>query len=326
MADRSVPRRGRPTSREASPSLPRPRHAGDGAPTRRGPPAPPKGVMISHRNVVLDGGGLHCSMLDVEPVGFAVRCRTCRWRTSPSACRRTTWPCWAATRSPTCPDAGPDRGATRETCAARSCSGCRARAGEDLRRRAAPPSAADSGQEGPKFDEAVETAASPIAERLGARDAATAEQVDAGGSPSSRPPSPACAALVGLDAVEYDHRGDARRRSPPSSSRRPRGSACRCRRSTACRRAPVPMTWEPHRVKAGTVRRGLAGHARCCLAEDGEVVHAAAATCSSGYLERPGEDGGEALDRRTARLHCGDIGGVGRGGVPADRRPEEGSS
>ena len=190
-----------------------------------------------------------------------------------------------------------------------------ARLGEAVRRRQR--RARGRPREGAQFNEGVEPAA-PIAEAAawGTRHRRAARRP---GVPRRRRVRAPARAARARPAASRHHR---RRADPaPSCCVVPRASACRSRRSTACRENCGPMTWRrSHQARHGRPGDpGLRGEPRPTTARSS----AAAATCSAGYLERPGEDRRGARRRRLAahRRHRR----VRRRRLLPHRRPQEGA-
>jgi long-chain acyl-CoA synthetase len=149
------------------------------------------------------------------------------------------------------------------------------------------------------FDAAVATAI-PIVERrtLGtasAEDDATWKALDEAAFATVR-------ALVGLDAVIYAISGAAP--IPAELISWYRAIGVPLSEIYGMSESTGPMTWEPMRVKAGTVGVAFPG-TDCFLAEDGEVC-IRGGNVFTGYLDDP-EKTAEALDP-DGTLHSGDIG------------------
>ena len=111
------------------------------------------------------------------------------------------------------------------------------------------------------------------------------------------------------------------RRSRPSCSRGTGPSACRCPRSTACPRPPGPMTWTPYAVKAGTVGPAIPGcEVRPRRRRRGDLPGRQRVRR---LPRRPREDGRGARRRRLAALrrHRRDR----RRRLLPHRRPQEGA-
>jgi long-chain acyl-CoA synthetase len=150
-----------------------------------------------------------------------------------------------------------------------------------------------------QFDEAV-AAAIPISERrtLGGAtddDEATYTFLDEVAFSGVR-------SLVGLDAVEYAISGAAP--IPAELISWYRAIGVPLSEIYGMSESTGPMTWEPTRVKAGTVGVAFPG-TDCFLAEDGEVC-IRGGNVFLGYLDEP-EKTAEALDA-DGTLHSGDIG------------------
>ncbi|MFL6205391.1 MAG: AMP-dependent synthetase/ligase [Acidimicrobiales bacterium] len=259
-----------------------------------GTTGPPKGVMITHRNVVWTAEG-YLRMLDVEPVGF----RAVSYLPMAHIAERMSTHYLAVLGGyevTDCPDAGQIAAYAREVRPQimfgvprvweKIHAGVQAALGADPEKKA-------------KFDEAV-AAAIPISERraLGtntAEDDATWAFLDDAAFAGVR-------ALVGLDAVEYAISGAAPIPAELISWYRaigvPMSEIYGMSESTG------PMTWEPTRVKAGTVGVAFPG-TDCFLADDGEVC-IRGGNVFQGYLDEP-EKTAEALDA-DGTLHSGDIG------------------
>ena len=109
-------------------------------------------------------------------------------------------------------------------------------------------------------------------------------------------------ALVGLDAVEYAITGAAP--IPAELISWYRAIGVPLSEIYGMSESTGPMTWEPHRVKAGTVGVAFPG-TECFLADDGEVC-IRGGNVFLGYLDDP-EKTAEALDP-DGTLHSGDIG------------------
>jgi long-chain acyl-CoA synthetase len=150
-----------------------------------------------------------------------------------------------------------------------------------------------------QFDDAV-AAAIPISERraLGtatAEDDATWQFLDEAAFSGVR-------ALIGLDAVEYAISGAAP--IPAELISWYRAIGVPLSEIYGMSESSGPMTWEPTRVKAGTVGVAFPG-TDCFLADDGEVC-IRGGNVFEGYLDDP-EKTAEALDA-DGTLHSGDIG------------------
>jgi long-chain acyl-CoA synthetase len=259
-----------------------------------GTTGPPKGVMISHRNVVWTAEG-YLRMLDVQPVGF----RGISYLPMAHIAERMSTQYLAVMGGyevTDCPDPSQIAAYAREV-RPQIMFGV-PRVWEKIYAGVQAALAADPEKKA-KFDEAV-AAAIPISERrtMGtatAEDDATYQFLDEVAFAGVR-------ALVGLDAVEYAISGAAPIPAELISWYRAIGVPLSeiYGMSESC----GPMTWEPTRVKAGTVGVAFPG-TECFLAEDGEVC-IRGGNVFLGYLDDP-EKTAEALDP-DGTLHSGDIG------------------
>jgi long-chain acyl-CoA synthetase len=259
-----------------------------------GTTGPPKGVMISHYNVVWTAEG-YLRLLDVEPVGF----RAVSYLPMAHIAERMSTHYLAVMGGyevTTCPDPGQIAAYARDVRPQimfgvprvweKIYAGVQAALGADPEKKA-------------KFDEAV-AAAIPIAERrtLGqasAEDDTTYAFLDEAAFAGVR-------GLVGLDAVEYAITGAAP--IPAELISWYRAIGVPLSEIYGMSESTGPMTWEPERVKAGTVGVAFPG-TDCFLAEDGEVC-IRGGNVFLGYLDDP-EKTAEALDP-DGTLHSGDIG------------------
>ena len=259
-----------------------------------GTTGPPKGVMISHYNVVWTAEG-YLRMLDVEPVGF----RAVSYLPMAHIAERMSTHYLAVIGGydvTTCPDPGQIAAFAREVHPQimfgvprvweKVYAGVQAALGADPEKKQ-------------KFDEAV-AAAIPIMERrtLGTatdEDNATWDFLDSVAFANVR-------ALIGLDAVEYAITGAAP--IPAELISWYRAIGVPLSEIYGMSESTGPMTWEPLRVKAGTVGRAFPG-TDCFLADDGEVC-IRGGNVFQGYLDDP-EKTAEALDA-DGTLHSGDIG------------------
>ena len=151
-----------------------------------------------------------------------------------------------------------------------------------------------------KFDEAI-AAAIPIVEKRTAGEALTDEEqqtwdfLDAVAFSQVR-------SLVGLDELEFAISGAAP--IPADLIQWYRAIGIPMSEIYGMSENSGPLTWEPYRVKAGTVGRALPG-CDVILADDGEVL-GKGGNIFTGYLKDP-EKTAEALDA-DGWLHTGDIG------------------
>ena len=259
-----------------------------------GTTGPPKGVMISHRNVVWTAEG-YLRMLDVEPVGF----RAVSYLPMAHIAERMSTHYLAVMGGyevTDCPDPGQIAAYARDVRPQimfgvprvweKIHAGVQAALGADPEKKA-------------KFDEAV-AAAIPISERrtMGtatAEDDATYQFLDEAAFAGIR-------SLVGLDAVEYAISGAAP--IPAELISWYRAIGVPLSEIYGMSESTGPMTWEPTRVKAGTVGVAFPG-TDCFLADDGEVC-IRGGNVFLGYLDDP-EKTADALDP-DGTLHSGDIG------------------
>jgi len=259
-----------------------------------GTTGPPKGVMLSHYNVVWTAEG-YLRLLDVEPVGF----RAVSYLPMAHIAERMSTHYLAGIGGyevTTCPDPGQFAAYAREVHPQilfgvprvweKIYAGVQAALGADPDKKR-------------QFDEAV-AAAIPIVERrtLGtatAEDDSTWELLDGVAFAPVR-------ALIGLDALEFALTGAAP--IPPEMISWYRAIGVPLSEIYGMSESTGPMTWEPYRVKAGTVGVAFPG-TEVFLADDGEVC-CRGGNVFLGYLDDP-EKTAEALDP-DGTLHSGDIG------------------
>ncbi len=259
-----------------------------------GTTGPPKGVMLTHYNVVWTAEG-YLRLLDVEPVGF----RAISYLPMAHIAERMSTHYLAAIGGyevTTCPDPGQIAAYAREV-HPQIMFGV-PRVWEKIHAGVQAALSADADQK-QKFDEAVE-AAIPIMERrtLGTAtddDLATWSFLDSVAFANVR-------ALIGLDATEYAITGAAP--IPAELISWYRAIGVPLSEIYGMSESTGPMTWEPMRVKAGSVGRAFPG-TECFLADDGEVC-TRGGNVFVGYLDDP-EKTAEALDA-DGTLHSGDIG------------------
>jgi long-chain acyl-CoA synthetase len=259
-----------------------------------GTTGPPKGVMLTHRNVVWTAEG-YLRLLDVDPVGF----RAVSYLPMAHIAERMTSQYLGGIGGyevTCCPDAGELAAYVREVRPEimfgvprvweKIHAGVQAALGAD-----------PEGMAG--FDLAVATAI-PIAERrtfgtATAEDEATWAALDEGAFQQVR-------ALVGLDALRFALTGAAP--IPADLISWYRGIGVPLSEIYGLSECTGPMTWEPFRVKSGSVGRAFPG-VEVFLADDGEVC-CRGGNVFAGYLDDP-EKTAEALDP-DGTLHSGDIG------------------
>lgn len=259
-----------------------------------GTTGPPKGVMLTHYNVVWTGEG-YLQMLEVDPVGF----RAISYLPMAHIAERMSTHYLAAMGGyevTTCPDPGQIATYAREV-HPQIMFGV-PRVWEKIHAGVQAALGADPDQK-QKFDEAV-AAAVPIVERrtLGTatdEDIATWEFLDSVAFAKVR-------GLIGLDAVEYAISGAAP--IPAELISWYRAVGVPLSEIYGMSESTGPMTWEPTRVKPGTVGVAFPG-TDVFLADDGEVC-IRGGNVFAGYLDDP-EKTAEALDA-DGTLHSGDIG------------------
>ncbi|MSO88085.1 MAG: long-chain fatty acid--CoA ligase [Acidimicrobiia bacterium] len=259
-----------------------------------GTTGPPKGVMLDHHNVVWTGEG-YLRMLDVEPVGF----RAVSYLPMAHIAERMSTHYLALMGGyevTTCPDPGQIASYTRDI-HPEIFFGV-PRVWEKFHAGVQAALSADPAKK-QGFDGAVATAI-PISERrtLGtasAEDDATWKALDEAVFAGVR-------ALLGLDAVIYGITGAAP--IPAELIRWFRAIGVPLSEIYGMSESSGPITWEPTRVKAGTVGVAFPG-TEVFLAEDGEVC-TRGSNVFRGYLNDP-EKTAEALDA-DGTLHSGDIG------------------
>jgi long-chain acyl-CoA synthetase len=259
-----------------------------------GTTGPPKGVMITHRNVVWTAEG-YLRLIDIDPVGF----RVVSYLPMAHIAERMSSHYLGALGGfeiTTCPDpsllAG-YLGAVRPN----SMFGV-PRVWEKLYGGVQAALAADP-EKKQKFDEAV-AAAIPIVERrtLGeatAEDEETYAFLDTVAFSTVRE-------LVGLDQLKFAVTGAAP--IPAEMISWYRAVGVPMSEIYGMSESSGPMTWDPYRVKAGMVGRAFPG-CEVLLADDGEVC-CRGGNVFAGYLNDP-EKTAEALDP-DGTLHSGDIG------------------
>lgn len=259
-----------------------------------GTTGPPKGVMLSHYNVVWTGEG-YLRMLDVEPVGF----RAISYLPMAHIAERMSGHYLAVMGGyevTACPDPTLIATYARDVHPQimfgvprvweKIYAGVQAALGADPEKKKS-------------FDDAV-AAAIPISERrtMGTateEDEATYQFLDDVAFSTVR-------GLVGLDELEYAITGAAP--IPAELISWYRAIGVPLSEIYGMSESTGPMTWEPTRVKAGTVGVAFPG-TDVFLADDGEVC-IRGGNVFGGYLDDP-EKTAEALDP-DGTLHSGDIG------------------
>jgi long-chain acyl-CoA synthetase len=259
-----------------------------------GTTGPPKGVMLTHRNVVWTAQGL-LTMLAVDPVGF----RAVSFLPMAHIAERLSTHYLALMGGyevTTCPEPGQIAAYARDV-RPQIMFGV-PRVWEKIYAGVQAALAADPDRK-QSFDEAV-AAAIPIVERrtMGiatAEDDATWEFLDSVAFAGVR-------ALIGLDALEYAISGAAP--IPPDLISWYRAIGVPLSEIYGMSESTGLMAWDPTRVKAGSVGRAFPG-TELFLAADGEVC-IRGGNVFLGYLDDPNKTA-EALDA-DGTLHSGDIG------------------
>jgi long-chain acyl-CoA synthetase len=258
-----------------------------------GTTGPPKGVMLTHRNVVWTAEG-YLRLLEVEPVGF----RAISYLPMAHIAERMSTHYLAAIGGyevTVCPDAAQIGAYLREV-RPQIMFGV-PRVWEKLHAGVQAALAADP-EKKRQLDEAV-AAATPIAERrtegtASAEDEAAWAGLDAAFAPVR--------AMVGLDALQFALTGAAP--IPAELIRWYRAIGVPLSEIYGMSESTGPMTWEPFRVRSGYVGTAFPG-VDVFLAEDGEVC-CRGGNVFAGYLDDP-EKTADALDP-DGTLHSGDIG------------------
>jgi long-chain acyl-CoA synthetase len=259
-----------------------------------GTTGPPKGVMLTHRNIVWTAQG-YLELLATEPVGF----RAVSYLPMAHIAERMAGHYLAGIGGytvTTCPDPSQIGSYLREV-HPQTMFGV-PRVWEKLHAGVQAALAADPEAKA-KFDDAVE-AAIPIAERrtwgtATEEDEATLAFLDEVAFAKVR-------ALVGLDALEFAVTGAAPIPAPLISWYRAIGVPMS--EIYGLSETTGPMTWEPYRVKPGTVGRAFPG-VEVFLGDDGEVC-CRGGNVFAGYLDDPAKTAEALGDDGTFR--SGDIG------------------
>jgi long-chain acyl-CoA synthetase len=261
-----------------------------------GTTGPPKGVMLTHRNIVWTAEG-YLRLLDVEPVGF----RGISYLPMAHIAERMSTHYLGAMGGyevTTCPDPGQIATYAREV-HPQIMFGV-PRVWEKIHAGVQAALSADPDKKR-QFDEAV-AAAVPIVERrtwgtASEEDLATWAFLDEVAFSGVR-------SLIGLDALEFALTGAAP--IPAELIEWYRAIGVPLSEIYGMSESSGPMTWEPYKVKAGTVGVAFPG-VDVFLAEDGEVC-CRGGNVFLGYLDDP-EKTAEALDP-DGTLHSGDIGEI----------------
>jgi long-chain acyl-CoA synthetase len=259
-----------------------------------GTTGPPKGVMLTHHNIVWTAEG-YLALLDVEPTGF----RAVSYLPMAHIAERMSTHYLAAIGGyevTTCPEPGQIAAYARDV-KPQIMFGV-PRVWEKIHAGVQAALAADPDKK-QKFDEAI-AAAAPIVERrtwgtASEEDLATWAFLDDVAFRGVRE-------LVGLDALEFALTGAAPIPAELISWYRALGVPLS--EIYGMSENSGPMTWEPYKVKAGTVGVAFPG-VDVFLADDGEVC-CRGGNVFIGYLDDP-EKTAEALDP-DGTLHSGDIG------------------
>ncbi len=259
-----------------------------------GTTGPPKGVMLTHRNIVWTAQG-YLDLLGIDPAGF----RAISYLPMAHVAERMASHYLAAIGGfevSTCPEPSLIASYCREV-HPQTMFGV-PRVWEKIHAGVQAALSADP-EAKKKFDEAV-AAAEPIAERrtLGTatdEDEATWAFLDEVAFANVR-------SLVGLDAVQYAVTGAAP--IPPELIRWYRAIGVPMSEIYGLSETTGPMTWDPFAVRIGTVGRAFPG-VEVFLSDDGEVL-CRGGNVFAGYLDDPAKTA-DALDG-DGTFHSGDIG------------------
>ena len=259
-----------------------------------GTTGPPKGVMLTHRNIVWTAQG-YLDLLGLDFTGF----RLVSYLPMAHVAERMTshyLACVAGFEVTTCPDPGQIAAYAREV-HPQTMFGV-PRVWEKLHAGVEAALAADPEAKA-RFDEAV-AAAVPIVERRTAG-TATAED-DATWAFLDEVAFAKVRALVGLDAIQFAVTGAAP--IPPDLIRWYRAIGVPMSEIYGLSETTGPMTWDPYAVRVGTVGRPFPG-VEVILADDGEVC-CRGGNMFAGYLDDPDKTA-DALDP-DGTFHSGDVG------------------
>ena len=275
-----------------------------------GTTGPPKGVMLTHRNIVWTAEG-YLRLLDVDPVGF----RAVSYLPMAHIAERMSTHYLSAMGGyevTVCPDPGQIATYAREV-HPQIMFGV-PRVWEKIHAGVQAALSADPDKKR-QFDEAV-AAAIPIVER---RTWGTASEEDlATWAFLDEVAFGAVRSLIGLDALEFALTGAAP--IPAELIRWYRAIGVPLSEIYGMSENSGPMTWEPYKVKPGTVGVAFPG-VEVFLGEDGEVC-CRGGNVFLGYLDDPAKTA-EALDP-DGTLHSGDIGELDEDGYLriVDRKKE----
>jgi long-chain acyl-CoA synthetase len=259
-----------------------------------GTTGPPKGVMLTHHNIVWTAQG-YLDLLGIDPAGF----RAISYLPMAHIAERMAGyylACFGGFEMTTCPDPSQIGAYAREV-HPQTMFGV-PRVWEKLHAGIEAALSADPDAK-EKFDEAV-TAAIPIVERRTAG-TATAED-DATWAFLDDVAFGRVRELVGLDALQFAVTGAAP--IPPELIRWYRAIGVPMSEIYGLSETTGPMTWDPYAVRVGTVGRPFPG-VEVILADDGEVC-CRGGNVFSGYLDDPAKTA-EALDG-DGTFHSGDVG------------------
>jgi len=259
-----------------------------------GTTGPPKGVMITHRNVVWTAQG-YLDMLGIDPAGF----RAISYLPMAHIAERMSGyylACLGGFEVTTCPEPSQIGQYARQV-RPQTMFGV-PRVWEKIHAGVQAALASDPVAKD-RFDEAVATAA-PIAER---RTDGTASDEDERtwaflDEVAFRP----MRQLIGLDAVQFAVTGAAP--IPPELIRWYRAIGVPMSEIYGLSETTGPMTWDPYAVRVGTVGRPFPG-VEVFLADDGEVC-CRGGNVFAGYLDDPDKTA-DALEP-DGTFHSGDIG------------------
>jgi len=259
-----------------------------------GTTGPPKGVMLTHHNIVWTAQG-YLDLLGIDPAGF----RAVSYLPMAHVAERMAGyylACLGGFEMTTCPDPSQISAYAREV-HPQTMFGV-PRVWEKLHAGIEAALSADPDAKA-KFDEAV-TAAIPIVERRTAG-TATAED-DATWAFLDDVAFSRVRELVGFDALQFAVTGAAP--IPPELIGWYRAIGVPMSEIYGLSETTGPVTWDPYAVRVGTVGRPFPG-VEVILADDGEVC-CRGGNVFSGYLDDP-EKTAEALDG-DGTFHSGDVG------------------